>query len=86
MEFISKANLGICEHCHEKPATGEFTYAGHLRGARRWHLCERCVQQFASGMPSGEDLRQKAGSAGGTVWGWTSYPPLEKPKDEDSSP
>jgi hypothetical protein len=86
MRFVSKANLGVCENCHERPATGEFVYAPQLRGARRWHLCDSCVQQFAPGMPSLGDLRTKAGSVGDAVCGWTSYPTPERPKDDESPP
>ena len=81
MKFISEANLGICEHCHERPATGEFTYASHLRGARRWHLCDSCVQRVAPGMPNPADQRKKSESPGGIVCGWTSYAAEEKPAE-----
>ncbi len=85
MRFVSKSNLGLCESCHQRPATGEFTYAPHLRGARRWHLCDACVQQFAPGMPNPEELRKRAAS-GDAVCGWTSYPPPKSPEDEESPP
>ena len=79
--MLSVNNVGDCERCHKTAATIEFTYAPHLRGARRWYLCDDCVKYYApAGMLALSEIYKKAAATGETLCGWTSYPPKEHPE------
>jgi hypothetical protein len=84
MQIVSITNAGVCEHCHKNPATFEFACAPHLRGARKWQLCDDCLQHFTpAGTPSPDEMRKMTTSPGEVVCGWTSFPQkAEQHKDE----
>jgi protein-arginine kinase activator protein McsA len=64
-----KGVIMCCEQCKEQEATVSYTLAGRPDGARTWHICEACLEQFAPGESS---LSQKSKESG-HEFGWTSY-------------
>jgi hypothetical protein len=72
----------ICDKCKEREAVCEFAYGNQPAGARTWHLCDSCVQQFVPGFPSRKQIEEKSGAdkplaPGESSCSWISFSPDE---------
>ena len=64
----------ICDKCKEREAVCEFAYGNQPAGARKWHLCDSCLQQFAPGFPSQKQIEEKTGTEKPLApGGWVSF-------------
>jgi protein-arginine kinase activator protein McsA len=73
----------VCDKCKEREAVCEFAYGNQPAGARKWNLCEACLQQFVPGLPSPKQIEDKIGAKkplapGEASCGWVSFSPDER--------
>jgi len=66
----------LCEECKQRKATIDFGYGDQPKGARRWLICEVCLEKFAPGMAA--EMKNPAMRSG-----WTSYCPIDIKKLPD---
>ena len=85
----------ICERCKKQEATCEFRYGNQPEHARTWHLCQSCLQHFAPGFPTVEQIQNKSKETGrvtgdlardGFSCGWASFSPEELKQNDDRDP
>jgi len=72
----------VCDKCKEREAVCEFAYGNQPAGARRWNLCQACLENFAPGLPSQEQFKEKSVAKipltpGEASCGWVSFSPDE---------